>query len=70
MSKHTCFITMAFFLAFVNAFSADIWDGSSVATSFAGGTGTQDDPYQIATGAQLAYFHSYVETGKETKGKE
>lgn len=33
----------------------DIWDGS-IATGFAGGMGTQEDPYLIATGAQLAFF--------------
>lgn len=32
-----------------------VWDGST-ATSFAGGTGTEDDPYQIATGEQLDYL--------------
>ena len=32
-----------------------LWDGS-VATEFAGGTGTASDPYQIATAAQLAYM--------------
>ena len=31
------------------------WDGT-IATSFAGGKGTVRAPYQIATGAQLAYF--------------
>ena len=36
---------------------ADIWDGS-VATEFASGTGTKDDPYQISTGAELAYLSS------------
>lgn len=35
--------------------TADVWDGS-IATEFAGGTGTEDDPYQIETAAQLAYF--------------
>lgn len=39
--------------------NAQVWDGS-VATEFAGGTGTQDDPYQIANGAQLAYLESLV----------
>ena len=29
------------------------WDGS-IAAAFAGGTGTESDPYQIADGAQLA----------------
>lgn len=32
-----------------------IWDGS-VATSFAGGSGTKDDPYLISNGAELAYL--------------
>ncbi|MFR4038292.1 MAG: hypothetical protein ACLTZT_11210 [Butyricimonas faecalis] len=35
--------------------NVDVWDGS-VATALAGGSGTKDDPYQIATGAQLAYL--------------
>ncbi|MGN0414711.1 MAG: hypothetical protein ACI4FX_04395 [Agathobacter sp.] len=39
--------------------TADVWDGS-VASSFAGGSGTEEDPYQIATGAQLAYFAKVV----------
>lgn len=34
---------------------ADVWDGS-VATKFAGGSGTEADPYLISTGAQLAYL--------------
>ncbi len=33
----------------------EIWDGS-IATSFASGTGTSDDPYIIETAAQLAYM--------------
>ncbi|MDO4568054.1 MAG: hypothetical protein Q4B99_03745, partial [Clostridia bacterium] len=33
----------------------EIWDGT-IATSYAGGTGTQDDPYLIENGAQLAYL--------------
>ena len=33
--------------------SVDAWDGS-IAAAFAGGTGTESDPYQIADGAQLA----------------
>ncbi len=35
--------------------SADVWDGT-VATAFAGGDGRRENPYQIATGAQLAYL--------------
>ena len=33
----------------------DVWDGS-VAKSFAGGTGTEKDPYLISSAAQLAYL--------------
>jgi uncharacterized repeat protein (TIGR02543 family) len=33
----------------------EIWDGS-VASGFAGGTGTVNDPYLISNGAQLAYL--------------
>ena len=40
------------------------WDGSSIATAFAGGTGTESDPYQIADGAQLAYLASEVNQGQ------
>jgi hypothetical protein len=44
----------------VDVYSAlDQWDGTR-ATSFAGGTGTQEDPYLIATGAQLAYLADYA----------
>ncbi len=35
------------------------WDGT-VATSFAGGSGTEEDPYQIATAEQLALLASIV----------
>ncbi len=36
-----------------------VWDGT-VATVFAGGSGTAEDPYQIANGAQLARFAAIV----------
>ena len=32
------------------------WDGEEIATAYAGGTGTSEDPYQIATAAQLAFL--------------
>ncbi len=35
--------------------ATDVWDGT-VATSFAGGDGSSFSPYEIATGAQLAYL--------------
>ena len=39
------------------------WDGS-IDTAFAGGTGTESDPYQIADGAQLACLASEVNKGQ------
>lgn len=47
----------------------DAWDGS-VATSFAGGTGSDADPYQIATGAQLAYLSERVNGGESYEDKQ
>ena len=44
--------------------TTDKWDGS-VATEFAGGDGTADSPYQIATGAQLAYLAGIVNSGEK-----
>lgn len=50
------------------ALAADsAWDGS-IATAFAGGSGTENDPYQIDDGAQLAYLAS--EVNKEGKTYE
>ena len=46
----------------------NVWDGSTAAT-FAGGTGTAEDPYQIANGAQLAYLASSVNSGETYTGK-
>jgi len=40
----------------------DIWDGS-IASSFAGGSGTQSDPYLIRTAEELAYLASRVNNG-------
>lgn len=48
--------------------SANVWDGS-IASAFAGGTGTAENPYQIATGAQLAYLASSVNSGETYAGK-
>ena len=40
----------------------NVWDGS-IAESFAGGTGTEDDPYLIEDGSQLAYLAQQVNSG-------
>ena len=57
----------------ITAFAEDaqninVWDGSTAA-AFAGGTGTAEDPYQIANGAQLAYLASSVNSGETYTGK-
>lgn len=46
--------------------TANVWDGT-VATEYAGGSGTENDPYQIANGSQLALMLTAGATG--TKGK-
>ena len=46
----------------------NVWDGSTAA-AFAGGTGTAEDPYQIANGAQLAYLASSVNSGETYEQK-
>ena len=46
----------------------DAWNGSTAA-AFAGGTGTAEDPYQIANGAQLAYLASSVNSGETYEDK-
>lgn len=61
-------IIMAFSLAFSSAvlFAAqaegtEIWDGS-IASSFADGVGTEDEPYIIETASQLAYMANANQT--------
>ena len=57
-------LALCFTLLPTAALAADgAWDGS-IATAFAGGTGTESDPYQIADGAQLAYLASEVNKGQ------
>ena len=45
----------------------DVWNGT-IASGFAGGTGTENDPYQISTAAQLAYFAKTVNEGQPYNG--
>ena len=68
-------LTLCLAMAFVpmEAFAEDaqninVWDGSTAA-AFAGGTGTAEDPYQIANGAELAYLASSVNSGETYTGK-
>ena len=51
-----------------DAQNINVWDGSTAA-AFAGGTGTAEDPYQIANGAQLAYLASSVNSGETYEDK-
>ena len=51
-----------------DAQNTNVWDGSTAA-AFAGGTGTAEDPYQIANGAQLAYLASSVNNGETYEEK-
>ena len=43
-----------------------VWDGS-VATSFAGGNGTESNPYQISNGAELALMADKITNKKDAK---
>ena len=46
----------------------DVWNGT-IASGFAVGTGTENDPYQINTAAELAYFAKSVNDGKWYDGE-
>ena len=48
-------LLLGLFFSIISLSAQTVWDGT-VATSFAGGTGTQDDPYQISNGKELAYL--------------
>ena len=41
----------------------NIWDGT-IASSFAGGSGTKDDPYLISNGAELAYLSNLTNSNE------
>ena len=45
-----------------NPMRSAIWDGS-IAAGFAGGSGTEDDPYLISNGSELAYLAQQVNSG-------
>ena len=46
---------------FTASAEVNAWD-SSIATAFAGGSGTKADPYKISNGAELAYLYTSVQT--------
>lgn len=55
-------------LAVIPIAAADVWDGRT-ASAYAGGSGTQNDPWQISNGAQLQYFANQVTTSNSYAGK-
>jgi len=55
--------------ATANAADGTTWDGTTVATAFAGGTGTESDPYIIETAGQLIYLRNKVNSGKKYNGE-
>ena len=62
----SCILTFCLLAALVPGTSlaaeSAVWDGT-VAEAFAGGTGTKEDPYQIANGAQLALLSKQADDG-------
>ena len=48
--------------------TVNVWNGS-IASGFAAGDGTQGNPFQIETAAQLAYFAKTVNAGERYDGK-
>ena len=44
-----------------------VWDGS-IATAFAGGNGSENDPYQISTSEELAFLAQQVNSGNSYAG--
>ncbi len=65
--KFLAFLLTAVMILAIMPFSAvsaagEVWDGS-VASSFASGSGTENDPYIITTGAELAYLSKIDTTG-------
>ena len=58
-------LSVAFFFIYTNraalgAETNEIWDGTTIATSFNGGNGTQENPYLISSGKELAYLQKVM----------
>lgn len=71
--KITCaFLVLIASFMIINLFTAtttlsnieSAWDGVEIATSFSGGNGTKDNPYQISNGSELAYLKQVVENNE------
>ena len=50
-------------MAFAAEPTVSVWDGSTVATAYESGDGTEANPYEIATAEQFAYFAEQIEAG-------
>ena len=67
----TAVLTMVAGIAMIGGFTfgkpmtvnAAWWDGKTIATEFAGGDGTEQDPYQISDGTELAYLAKVINDG-------
>ena len=60
-------ISLVLSMLVISAFAA--WDGTTVATAFASGTGTEADPFVIATPEQLAFLAQSVKNHETYEGK-
>ena len=49
--------------------NTEVWDGETIATSFAGGDGSKNNPYKISNGAELAYLSQEANKGNTFNGK-
>ncbi len=49
--------------AFAAEPAVSVWDGSTVATAYESGDGTEASPYEIATADQFAYFAEQIKDG-------
>ena len=63
------YILFLFSLILINVSAASPWDGTTIATSYAAGSGTLADPYQISSPAELAYLSQSVIGGNLYVGK-
>ena len=59
-------IAAALFIIPQKTASAAGWDGTTVANSFAGGDGSEESPYKISSGAELAYLAQQVNDNAKT----
>lgn len=54
----------------LQAQGSDKWNGSDIASQFAGGDGEEATPYQISSAAELAYLAQQVNLGNDNGGSD